>query len=330
MKERIYYFDVAKGILILLLLMSHLGMALKRANIDNSHPFFTFWYYPQPLFIAFYMQCFYIISGYCSSFEVVATVFFKKLAKRLLVPWIFFELVRILFFVIEGDSEELFTAKEFSTLWFLNALIFADSLYWLINRICSKINVVLLLALLLLFLGVVLNQYSWGGINILYYKQGLIACFFVALGNILRKQHNLYRHLLKYSGFIFFLIMLGCFLHIYKVPIQDATINVTLSSIPLFLMTSLTGSFGFLFLCKLISRNRVLEYFGRNSLVVYGLHMLPFVIIVVIINQYIIALSSQMHAIAFVIVTFLAEIVAMFFTIEVLNIKYLRVLIGKF
>ncbi len=328
MKERLHYFDVAKGILILLMVMSHFAIALNHAGVDASNAFFLPWYYLQPLYIVFFMQCFLIISGFFSKFDLEARLFFKKLVKQLLIPWVFFEIIRVLFFALKGESENLFPAKEYSTLWFINALLFAKIICWFINQVTKSKYIMLVLTFILLLIGVILNQYSIGD-NILYYKHGLMSSFFVALGYFLNKKLNLYETLLKYSGILFIIIIAGRFLHYYNLPVQDATIDVTLSTVFVFIITSLSGSLGFLFLCKKIANNRFFEYFGRNSLIIYGLHMLPFVVIIGLANKCI-GLSTQMHAIIFMICTYLVELVAMILVIEVLNIKYLRIFVGKF
>lgn len=326
--ERICYFDVAKGILILFLVMSHFGIALNHAGIDAENSFFLPWYYPQPLYIVFFMQCFFIISGFFSKFDLDARLFFKKLVKQLLIPWVFFEIVRVSFGASQGEFQNLFPAKEYSTLWFLNALLFAKLICWLINQSTKSKHIMLIVTFIFLLIGVILNQYSIGD-NILYYKHGLMSSFFVAVGYFLKHKSNLYESLLKYSGILFVIIIAGRFLHYYNLPVQDATIDVTLSNVYVFILTSLSGSFGFLFLCKKIANNRFLEYFGRNSLIIYGLHMLPYVIIMGLARQWI-GLSTQTHAIIFMIGTYFVELVAMILVIELLNIKYLRILVGKF
>lgn len=328
MYERIRYFDVAKGILILLLVMSHFGIALNYAGLDAGNSLLLPWFYPQPLYIVFFMQCFFIISGFFLNLDLDARLFFKKLIKQLLIPWGFFEIVRILFFILQGEFDNLFPTNEYSTLWFLNALIFAKIICWLINRGTNSKYIMLVVTFFFLVIGVILNQHSMGG-NILYYKHGLIASFFVAVGYFLKYNLHLYEILIKYSGFLFVIIIAGRFLHYYNLPVQDATISVTLSTILVFIITSLSGSLGFLFFCKKIANNRFLEYLGRNSLIIYGLHMLPYVIVIGLANQWI-GLSTQMHAIIFMIGSYFVELLAMFLVIKILNIKYIRTLVGKF
>lgn len=86
--ERIRYIDVAKGILILFLVISHFGIVVHRIGIDSVN--FACIYYLCPFFWPFFMEGFFFVSGYCSHFDVNALTFFKKQMKEIVVPWIFF------------------------------------------------------------------------------------------------------------------------------------------------------------------------------------------------------------------------------------------------
>ncbi len=54
--KRIYYFDIAKGILILLLMFSHFGSATRRIGVENDY--FGLILRWQPYYACFFMQCF--------------------------------------------------------------------------------------------------------------------------------------------------------------------------------------------------------------------------------------------------------------------------------
>lgn len=84
MGARLHYVDVAKGILILLLLVSHFGISVNRIGMDGAC--FACIYYLCPFFWPFFMEGFFFISGYCSHFDVDALTFLKKQVKGLVVP----------------------------------------------------------------------------------------------------------------------------------------------------------------------------------------------------------------------------------------------------
>ena len=326
-RVRTHYIDVAKGILILFVLMSHFAIALKWVGIDNTHPFFTVWYYPQPAFYPFFMQCFFVISGFCSNDEVAPCVFFNKLLKQLFIPWIFFELFRLAFLLTLGISDSILPYR-FTSLWFLNALMFAKIICFVIRRFSKSSTVILMVTIILLTFGVLLNEYKVGN-NLFCYQQGLICSFFYSVGYCLKNREILYHYLLRYSGLLYVIIILGRFLHLYDLPGQDDQISVTLSTIPLFLITSLSGSFVFLFLSKRISENLILEYFGRNTLLIYGLHMWLFVVVLRLLYKDIF-LSTQLYSIYFILCVYLSLLFVLALTIQLFNSRYLRYLIGRF
>lgn len=325
--QRLHYLDIAKGILILLLLVSHLGIALKWCGIDDTNPNFLPWQYPQPIFTCFIMQGFFIISGYCSNFDVGIPLFVKKLLRQLIIPWLFFELVRVCFFAAKGEAVPFFPDNSYTSLWFLNALATAKIICYVIHRYIKSEYAVFAIPLSLLLIGVGINQFIDGG-NFLAYKQSLIDSFFVAVGFLLKKHQNIFDYLIKYSGILFLLIIFGRFLHLYELPGQDAIIGVTLQTTPLFLLTSLSGSLGLIFLCKLINHSRLIEFFGRNSLVIYGIHMWPYTIIITILAPYF-NLSYRLLALSFLVCIYLSELLILSIAIKALNIKGIRFFIGK-
>lgn len=328
MKERIYYFDVAKGFLILMLLMYHLGIAMGKDGLDNSIPYLIPWYYPQTLFLPFFMQCFFIISGYCSNQQVGIKTFLLKLVRQLLIPCIFFEVIRILFFVIQGKPVTLFSGSELTStsIWFLNALIFAKLICYSLHHIAKNDYIVLFLLFIILVVGVML--YRNVGKNVFFYQHGMIAAFFFEFGSFLKRNHRYYDIAIKYSWPLFLIIVSGRFLHLYELPFFNACISVTIPNLPFFVIVSILGSFSLLYLSKVINRNRFFEYFGRNSLVIYGIHMWPYLVIIKLMYIYI-GVSSFFSTILFLASICIIEIICMILAIELLNTKYLKYMIGR-
>lgn len=85
--NRLHYIDIAKGILILCLLVSHFGIALEKNNVGTQ--FFAPILYFVPMFSVFFMQCFFIITGYCSNLNISGKSYFEKLSRQLIVPYVF-------------------------------------------------------------------------------------------------------------------------------------------------------------------------------------------------------------------------------------------------
>lgn len=81
---RLAYLDVGKGILIIFLLFHHFHSAVRNFGLSGfDYSIFTCWQY---LIDVFFMPAFFIITGYCSSFNISLKVFFVKHIKSLLIP----------------------------------------------------------------------------------------------------------------------------------------------------------------------------------------------------------------------------------------------------
>lgn len=73
-KERLHWVDVAKGLLIILLLVHHFSSATRRTGISSDQFWFvTCW---QIIYTCFFMQAFFFLSGYCSNFSHPVKLFF--------------------------------------------------------------------------------------------------------------------------------------------------------------------------------------------------------------------------------------------------------------
>ena len=55
-KQRLYYLDIAKGLLILLLLVSHFGIVVKESGTDVQESYFAGIYFFHPLFTTFFCR----------------------------------------------------------------------------------------------------------------------------------------------------------------------------------------------------------------------------------------------------------------------------------
>ncbi|MBO4567190.1 MAG: acyltransferase [Bacteroidales bacterium] len=329
-KERIHYFDVAKGILILLLLLSHFNSATIRAGLQN--PLFhtvTFWF---PVFTAFFMQCFFIISGYCSGFDGSTTAFLKKVVKQLLIPWIAFEVLQALFWAVyySDFSPERFRAFFFTepctTMWFLNALAFSKLVVYFLKKVL-KDWLVLAVTFAMLVCAIVINQLDIGP-NILCIRESVGSCFFVALGCWLKNNKAIYEKLIKYSPFVYIPVFIALVLLKIRIPSFSAGMKVGIVEFPLFLVLSISGSLAFLWLCKWLGRSRFLEYFGRNTLPIYGIHFCPLLAFTVLFYR-LLSPDGIPSLIAFLLADYLGVLAVCVLLVRVFHFKYLKWIVGK-
>jgi len=137
MAERIEYIDSAKGLCMLLIVASHVGV-------------------PEPWTGAYVVRVllFFLLSGYFFSASSTPGVFFKKKARTLLVPFLIFWIISYaLFYVgshfVAGFADmtkaqgilDCFTQKEYfnGPLWFILALFFVQVISYLIEHCLSNI-----------------------------------------------------------------------------------------------------------------------------------------------------------------------------------------------
>ena len=144
-KERLLYIDVAKGILILFLLMGHALLFIKNEGIDDS---FINGFQHARLYIwtPYYMPAFFVITGFCSNFNKPFPTFIWQNFKMLKIPAMIFGTFLVLVTMTSRHTfsfQRVFNHVAFcvvdSGLWFLDALFISKVIYWvLLKFICNR------------------------------------------------------------------------------------------------------------------------------------------------------------------------------------------------
>lgn len=329
-KERIHWIDVSKGILILLLLLHHFASAKRVMGIDsNFFSFLTCW---QSLYTAFFMQAFLMMSGYCSNFKKPHGQFWEGVIKQLVIPFIFFEFISCC--IISAQKEDFSINGIFqvwidtngTTLWFLNALIVSKVLIYYMRRVTKSVKVALMITFVLLVGAYAMNEFDVGT-NFFCIRQSLGSVFFVYLGVLLKERKEYFDRIIRLGNIYPYVLVLLLF---FKLPIPSSTANmVSLKMVPLFIPLSICGSMAFFSLCKLINHSRFFEYFGRDSLIVYGVHFQLLCFSIHITLQHITVNSYLQGMIASVII-YTALIVACSFFIELFKRPPAKWFVGRF
>lgn len=333
MKNRIHYFDIAKGVLILLLLVHHYGSARRRLEISNDDCFIIFnsW---QVVFTAFFMQAFFIISGYCSNFNKPFKPFIISQTKQLIIPWISFEILSAVISAIRMKDFSfsymlsIIFNETWTFYWFLNALFFSKVVVWIINKRISSHCFLIIITFTLFLIGIIINQHNWGR-NIFCIRESLGSCLFVAVGLVLKDRTKLYDTLLKYCVYIYPLALLILIFLTIKIPIFTAGMHISLSQVPIFFITSLTGSFACLRLCKMLVHNKFLEFWGVNSLIVYCTHFWALKPLVFYFYNIFTPISSY-SVIPYYSLIYISEIAFCWAMVKLFTSKYLKWITGSF
>lgn len=327
-KQRVRYLDIAKGLLIILLVFAHFRSALARTDFENE--LFVYVYGWNSIFICFYMPAFFLISGYCSNFKKGILSFTKSLLRNLLLPLFALSLINDIAYSLMVTHQDLTTVllnaiTRGGTLWFIQALILAKVVCYIIQKFTDSRIAMLLLTIMLLVIGVALNQFKVGS-NPFYYQHGLVASFFVSLGIYLKENPIVYEKMLERSLLVYPFIGIVNF---WYSPSLTAFLSVSLKTLPLFLILSTCGTLFLLAICKKMRECRWIEFWGRNSLVVYGLHFAPYVFFFNAIYGWMYP-TEAMSFIGFLLLLFIAEYTLCYILMHIFQYKPFKWLLGRY
>ena len=255
MKQRIEYLDIAKGILILLMLVGH---------VWDDGPVHRFIY-------AFHMPAFFLISGLLFRFSSAGQqplwrVILRK-AKALLVPYLCFELYGILVQVLtEGAylniKGYLFQLLTFTLtngpLWFLIVLFVSEVLFLCMQCVLKgRFSVCVIVALFIASLLMPRFQAYISPTTILF------ALLFLWIGYSFQSQ--LCKRSIPAAVLSLFIVLV-----LSQINVVDIS-NYQAGIVGVFHLTALAGSYLVLCVSQLL-RAQLLLHYGKNSLIVLGTH----------------------------------------------------------
>ena len=330
-RERFHWVDIAKGLLIILLLVHHFSSVIRRLGIDSDQ----FWFVScwQIIYTCFFMQAFFFLSGYCSNFSHSAKTFFTKLLKQLIIPFVCFQLIICVFNTYGEHGFSLKAIFDYwlsvngTTLWFLNALIVSKIIVWCCLRVNKSFLFLLAFSFVLLLLAIFLKQRDLGT-NFFCIRQSLAAVFFVACGHFIKDRQDLFKYV-RIGALVFPYLLLLMILWGIPIPQVTAEMQVGLLSAPIFVLVSLCGTCACIEMCKRIGQFKPIEYLGRNTLVVYCLHSSVLLTITDVLYN-LIHPEGLLQSIVFVIVLYSIVIVVCVILIEIFKSKMLKWMLGRF
>lgn len=296
-KKRIYYLDIAKGIGVILMILGHVP--------DLSMPSRRF-------VTSFHMPLFFVISGMiiCATEEDARNgrEIFKRKFCSIMLPYFIFSVLSLLLEifctgVLKNGTWEVFREHLFATVclsgasvfWFLPALFFGEIIFLWVRKkssapACGALAALLAALAYLGYLGgnrlqAVYDAAGWYPYLHLFLNAVLRAFFaaaFIAIGyfghRLLRRiPAGILRNLIPGA-----LLMALTALVSQRNGVTDMNYMVY-NNIFLYLITSVSGSFGILFLSRALEGwrqtppLRACMYYGRNSLIVMMTHA-PFYI----------------------------------------------------
>lgn len=325
-KIRSPYFDIAKGILIAYLIIHHIvDFSIRNFGVHDDSVLLFIREAQRPIMLCYFMQAFFLITGYCSNFQSDFKSFVIKQVKTLLFPAILFTALYYCAkfdFVGYVETTLLYGTK----FWFLTSLFFSKILYWFIQKYVRNQYWALIALLLISLLGTILNDMDLFP-NYWWHRQTLDLTVFLHIGQMLKEKLNNKR--LTYIALFFYIFSLGlCYLTGAKIPHVTAGFSTTINLWPVHICLSVFGSILLLKICMFIKNSVVLEYWGKNSLTIYLFQDVAITAVLAFCKRY---LQTDNTLLSFTVIMIMwASILCILSIIsKILESKYLKWTLGK-
>lgn len=276
--ERISWIDYAKAIGIYLVVLGHLSLPQIGSDFIYS----------------FHMPLFFLLAGVTFKTSYDTITFLKKKFYALVVPYFCFSLILFIYWLLigrhygadvaNGSSTTVLQAIQHifygfrnsiypSPLWFLTCLFVCEILFYFILKQKSIILITIEIGILLtagLTLQILGTEY---GPRLIWNVD--LACYyllFVALGYVLQKK-NFFQFIFKTKwshGFSFLICALIFFGSFYASCVyHEALFKNFIDIIP-----AIAGSLAVIQIAKFIPSNKLLSFWGKNTLTLFGLHII--------------------------------------------------------
>lgn len=323
-KKRLQYIDIAKGLLIISVIINHIRVFSAINGYDVN--LFSIINTIELLWLSFFMQCFFFITGYCSNYKKDWKSFIKDSARTILFPIvpIWFSVLTIRIF-LEGNYD--FQHIEDSYLrvnlhyWFLLAIFIGKIIYYHISKYTLFRRIIF--TCILYLLGFIFWAYQLVP-NIWYFEHSLLLLPFLFIGDYF-KINNINIKTYISAGIIYIITLITSLKTGIGLTIIANDIHLTWNNILICLILGTSGSIAFIGCCKYIKSNIFLEFLGKNTLPIFMIHMtcmLPWLDKFRFIFEY----NPYLYWISILIITILLCCIYIY----ILNTKYFKWMLGKF
>ncbi len=274
-KKRIKYIDIAKGVLICCLIYGHM-LIFARADGYNDLVM-PIMQKSVKLYNAFFMQTFFIITGFCSSFNKTFVRFLWGNLKSLIIPSVIMVMIS---YIIQqlfmnhtqyiGPSLNIVSWLTLGGPWFVISMFWAKMIYWGVVKLAIRTQLIVLG--LLYLIGIALNildiipNYSFHRHTLLMLPYLFVGCYF--------KNHmdTVNRWLFPVGLFgavsIVIQFVIAHYVDSYHIPTHDFYISIN-KTFYIHIINAISGSAFVLWLSRKINQSHILETLGKGTLLIY-------------------------------------------------------------
>lgn len=278
MTKRIAWIDVAKGLLIILVILGHSNINDITAVVINS----------------FHMAAFFVLSGITYRGEKSTfREFFCKKFRTIIIPYLVFSLIMLVYLLLKkilfrGYTFDIISGvisivipisgRSSTTvygLWFFPCLFVAEIILYVFFYIYrnSKNNVMSVI-LGYMSLCVICRGGGIAGLNLVSIIDILpIAVLYLGIGILMQKYLDQFKEKHVFMGLSLCMVFIICVLLNYRISgyVFDMS-SMHLGIVPLYIISGICGTFSIFALAISLSRFKTLEMIGKNSMYYYGLH----------------------------------------------------------
>lgn len=274
--KRINHIDIAKGIGVLLVVLGHC------LAYGCQNQIFRCIY-------SFHMPLFFFLSGYVFHAKDSKS-FFEGKIKFLLLPMIFFQAFNVTSYsglwvigkIVGYEFTKYHSLISFGGFWFVTTLLYVACLYFVVNEkiACSlgtKNVPMFCFAVLFLGLGLIYAPHISNTPN-QPIATTMTAFFFYTVGNLFNQLFdNMSQEEIRnkrFWAFVFGVVLLGLCFYLNGFSNKNVDFNTSrYGNRFLFVVNALIGSFAIFFISYGIHKSKILEWYGRNSLMILFIHI---------------------------------------------------------
>ncbi len=332
-KERLDWIDFARGMGILLVIVGHAGISLV----------------PKYIIYGFHIPLFFIITGICFSVnkDDKFIPFLIKKIKTILVPyffisfiWLIIDTVSVLIskefsigFLIE-DIKIYLIQRHYHSIWFLACLFLSEIIAFFLVKLLNRINnKIIAISVILCFFALSFLYSQYVKVKLPWCADLTLAALPFMLIGYLIKDGIKYKTIFNLKPVTCVFLFLICFsVNIINVELFNNSKHVDFSNgifanYLLFIISSLTGSFALFGLSKIINKNKIINYLGRNSIIFFTVH--PMIFNLFPLDNFSQSLKDRIIINSLSVLIIITTIIIIYFINELICKTKLCVLLGK-